>query len=108
MKMTRAFRLGYKLGRLHGKTQLANQVTQVWNGYVANLNEANERAANHLEELHNESVAGLDAALTESGVSINDLDQANLEPADRKTRRKMKRAEKAWNREQAEASIPLP
>lgn len=96
MGMSKAFRLGYKLGRLHGKVQYAEQTTQVWNGYVENLNSANTSAAQSLDELHTEAVSGLDMALQEAGVTINDLDEANLTPASRKDRRKLREAKRRW------------
>lgn len=108
MKMSSAFRLGYKLGRLHGKVQYAEQGAQVWNGYVAQLNEANQRAAENYESLHSEAVYNLDHALAEHGVTVNDLDEANLTPATWKDRRKLKRQQAAWARQQGEDSIPLP
>lgn len=104
MSMSKQFRLGYKLGRLHGRLQYATETTTRWNEYVGKLNQANMEAAKQMESSHNVAVAALDEALTDSGMKLADLDEAQIEPADRKTRRKMKRQAKRWSKEQDQPS----
>lgn len=100
MSMSKQFRLGYKLGRLHGRLQYAAEMTTRWNEYVGKLNQANMETAEQLDSHHNAAVQSLDEALLDSGMKLSDLDEAQAEPADRKTRRKMKRQAKRWAKEQ--------
>lgn len=89
--MSKQFRLGYKLGRLHGRLEYAEEMTHRWNLYIQNLNAANEEAAQELNGAHANTAMMLDNKLSEAGMDIADLDSLRTEPTDRKGRRKLRK-----------------
>lgn len=100
MGMSKQFRLGYKLGRLHGRAQYATEVSNLWNSYVQQLNDANSSTAQTLQEMDSEVGVRLESELKSNNLELKDLDEAMSEPANRKTRRSLRRQQKRWNKEQ--------